>query len=94
MESLAQSAPRRPEGAADTRGGGGPAPQPAPSTGKSEQDGAERKAPREAHSSMELLEMQQGLNADAPLCFSCGTKMRRAGSCYLCEGCGSTSGCS
>jgi ribonucleoside-diphosphate reductase alpha chain len=40
------------------------------------------------------MEIQLGLNADAPLCFSCGTKMRRAGSCYLCEGCGSTSGCS
>ncbi|MCO8303042.1 vitamin B12-dependent ribonucleotide reductase [Streptomyces sp. RKCA744] len=51
-------------------------------------------APREAHSSTELVEIQLGLNADAPLCFSCGTKMRRAGSCYLCEGCGSTSGCS
>ncbi|MGW7517100.1 vitamin B12-dependent ribonucleotide reductase [Streptomyces sp. NPDC054796] len=51
-------------------------------------------APVEAHNSTELLEMQLGLNADAPLCFSCGTKMRRAGSCYLCEGCGSTSGCS
>ncbi|MGW5352677.1 vitamin B12-dependent ribonucleotide reductase [Streptomyces sp. NPDC004031] len=51
-------------------------------------------APKEAHNSTELLEIQLGLNADAPLCFSCGTKMRRAGSCYLCEGCGSTSGCS
>ncbi|MBA0051965.1 vitamin B12-dependent ribonucleotide reductase [Streptomyces sp. AJS327] len=51
-------------------------------------------APAEAHNSTELMEMQLGLNADAPLCFSCGTKMRRAGSCYLCEGCGSTSGCS
>ncbi|MFG3260257.1 vitamin B12-dependent ribonucleotide reductase [Streptomyces sp. NPDC048172] len=51
-------------------------------------------APKEAHNSTELMEMQLGLNADAPLCFSCGTKMRRAGSCYLCEGCGSTSGCS
>lgn len=51
-------------------------------------------APRQAHNSTELMEMQLGLNADAPLCFSCGTKMRRAGSCYLCEGCGSTSGCS
>ncbi|EST38489.1 vitamin B12-dependent ribonucleotide reductase [Streptomycetaceae bacterium MP113-05] len=60
-------------------------------------DGPEaRTAPatREAHNSTELVEMQLGLNADAPLCFSCGTKMRRAGSCYLCEGCGSTSGCS
>ena len=35
-----------------------------------------------------------GQAADAPLCFTCGTKMRRAGSCYVCEGCGSTSGCS
>ncbi len=50
--------------------------------------------PKAAHNSTELLEIQQGLNADAPLCFSCGTKMRRAGSCYVCEGCGSTSGCS
>jgi ribonucleoside-diphosphate reductase alpha chain len=31
---------------------------------------------------------------DAPLCLTCGTKMRPAGSCYVCEGCGSTSGCS
>ncbi|MEY9848596.1 vitamin B12-dependent ribonucleotide reductase [Streptacidiphilus sp. MAP5-3] len=47
-----------------------------------------------AHNTAELLEIQQGINSDAPLCFSCGTKMRRAGSCYVCEGCGSTSGCS
>jgi ribonucleoside-diphosphate reductase alpha chain len=41
-----------------------------------------------------LLEIVLGQAADAPLCFTCGTKMRRAGSCYVCEGCGSTSGCS
>jgi ribonucleoside-diphosphate reductase alpha chain len=46
------------------------------------------------HSSTELVETQQGRNADAPLCLNCGTKMRPAGSCYVCEGCGSTSGCS
>jgi ribonucleoside-diphosphate reductase alpha chain len=51
-------------------------------------------APSEVHSSAELLELQQGTVADAPLCFTCGTKMRPAGSCYVCEGCGSTSGCS
>jgi ribonucleoside-diphosphate reductase alpha chain len=45
-------------------------------------------------SSTELLEAVQGKAADAPLCFTCGTKMRPAGSCYVCEGCGSTSGCS
>ncbi|WP_432743038.1 vitamin B12-dependent ribonucleotide reductase [Streptomyces sp. JH002] len=80
IEALSQSAPRGPDTSP-------PRPEP-------EVAAEERPAPREAHSSTELLEMQLGLNADAPLCFSCGTKMRRAGSCYLCEGCGSTSGCS
>jgi ribonucleoside-diphosphate reductase alpha chain len=47
-----------------------------------------------AHSSTELLELHLGKAADAPLCMTCGTKMRPAGSCYVCEGCGSTSGCS
>ncbi|MBV9383460.1 MAG: vitamin B12-dependent ribonucleotide reductase, partial [Streptosporangiaceae bacterium] len=46
------------------------------------------------HSSTELIESHQGRTADAPLCLTCGTKMRPAGSCYVCEGCGSTSGCS
>ena len=49
---------------------------------------------KEAHTSTELLEAISGKTADAPLCFTCGTKMRPAGSCYVCEGCGSTSGCS
>ncbi|EFL03017.1 ribonucleoside-diphosphate reductase, adenosylcobalamin-dependent [Streptomyces sp. SPB78] len=57
-------------------------------------DEAATPAPREAHTSAELVEMQLGISADAPLCLSCGTKMQRAGSCYICEGCGSTSGCS
>jgi ribonucleoside-diphosphate reductase alpha chain len=52
------------------------------------------KPPARAGSSTELMELVQGKDADAPLCFTCGTKMRRAGSCYVCEGCGSTSGCS
>jgi ribonucleoside-diphosphate reductase alpha chain len=50
--------------------------------------------PAQPHSSTELIESQQGRSADAPLCLTCGTKMRPAGSCYVCEGCGSTSGCS
>ncbi|GLZ55841.1 vitamin B12-dependent ribonucleotide reductase [Actinomycetospora sp. NBRC 106378] len=53
-----------------------------------------RKADVSVGSSTELLELQQGKAADAPLCLTCGTKMRPAGSCYVCEGCGSTSGCS
>jgi ribonucleoside-diphosphate reductase alpha chain len=49
---------------------------------------------QQAGSSTELIELQLGKAADAPLCLTCGTKMRPAGSCYVCEGCGSTSGCS
>ena len=48
----------------------------------------------QAHSSAELLEAITGTASDAPLCMTCGIKMRPAGSCYVCEGCGSTSGCS
>ena len=40
------------------------------------------------------LEFTPQTDLDAPLCFTCGVKMRRAGSCYVCESCGSTSGCS
>src|SRR5512139_1320380 len=42
----------------------------------------------------DATESHQRRTADAPLCLTCGTKMRPAGSCYVCEGCGSTSGCS
>lgn len=47
-----------------------------------------------AGSTAELLEVITGKSADAPLCLTCGIKMRPAGSCYVCEGCGATSGCS
>ena len=30
----------------------------------------------------------------APLCYNCGNQTRRAGSCYVCTSCGSTTGCS
>ncbi|ANZ15863.1 vitamin B12-dependent ribonucleotide reductase [Streptomyces noursei] len=82
VEGLAQSAPRQTDTVKD----------PAPAIKAVEETAAP--APKQAHTNAELVEMQLGINADAPLCFSCGTKMQRAGSCYLCEGCGSTSGCS
>ena len=53
-----------------------------------------KEAPREVHSSAELLEKITGTASDSPMCMTCGVKMRPAGSCYVCEGCGSTSGCS
>ncbi len=78
LESLAQSAP-----VAE-----------APTTETKPANPAVRTAPAEAHSSAELLEVITGQVSDAPLCMTCGIKMRPAGSCYVCEGCGSTSGCS
>ncbi len=30
----------------------------------------------------------------APMCFNCGNQTQRAGSCYVCTACGSTTGCS
>ena len=51
-------------------------------------------APVQIGSSTELLEAMLGRSADAPMCMTCGVKMRAAGACYVCEGCGSTSGCS
>ncbi|MCM0675794.1 vitamin B12-dependent ribonucleotide reductase [Micromonospora phytophila] len=68
----------------------GPGAQPAQETAEI---AAAKPAPS-VGSSTELLEAVIGKAADAPLCFTCGTKMRPAGSCYVCEGCGSTSGCS
>jgi len=51
-------------------------------------------APVQVGSSTELLEKISGIKSDAPLCVTCGVKMRASGACYVCEGCGSTSGCS
>ena len=79
-----QSAPRRPAA-------GRPAAQAADADVV---EAAAKPAPAAGAHLAELVEMQLGTSADAPLCFSCGTKMQPAGSCYVCEGCGSTSGCS
>ncbi|WP_419998418.1 vitamin B12-dependent ribonucleotide reductase [Streptomyces boninensis] len=83
VQGLAQSAPLTPA-----------QPEPVVTQAPSVAEAAAKEAPKQAHTSAELVEMQLGIQADAPLCFSCGTKMQRAGSCYICEGCGSTSGCS
>ena len=84
-EELAQSAPREEwRSASVDRKADGPPAQPARAAA----------TPVVPRSSTELIESHQGRVADAPLCLTCGTKMRPAGSCYVCEGCGSTSGCS
>jgi ribonucleoside-diphosphate reductase alpha chain len=86
LETLAQSAPVTEAPKAESK----------ESTAEANPAGsaAVKEAPAEAHSSAELLEAITGKASDAPLCMTCGIKMRPAGSCYVCEGCGSTSGCS
>jgi ribonucleoside-diphosphate reductase alpha chain len=44
--------------------------------------------------SAELVLDHDRAAADAPLCMTCGIHMQRAGSCYVCPDCGTTSGCS
>lgn len=63
-------------------------------SGDSHEAAASKPAPSSAHTSAELFEQITGNAVDSPLCMTCGTKMRPAGSCHVCEGCGSTSGCS
>lgn len=63
------------------------------------QSAAERHlAIQAARASVEPSEqdMQPLLSAysDAPFCFQCGYMMQRAGACYVCAECGTTSGCS
>ncbi|HVQ88162.1 MAG TPA: vitamin B12-dependent ribonucleotide reductase, partial [Actinomycetes bacterium] len=80
LETLAQSAPTTEA--------------PTDEEAEVEEPASKSSAITSAHSSTELLEALQGTASDAPMCFTCGTKMRPAGSCYVCEGCGATSGCS
>jgi len=48
-----------------------------------------------SNGSLGIAEAAEAIRLDAaPLCYNCGMKMRPAGSCYVCESCGSTSGCS
>ncbi len=45
-------------------------------------------------SPQESLPFTKAVASDAPLCAECGGMMTRNGSCYKCENCGGTSGCS
>jgi ribonucleoside-diphosphate reductase alpha chain len=54
----------------------------------------EAAAAKAASQPIELAAAPKAFEADAPLCYACGSKMQPAGSCYVCPSCGSTSGCS
>ena len=97
LELMAQSAPVNPAKATASSTGDVPSGTSAvdkTSTDRSIASASVKAAPAGTHSSAELLEAITGKASDAPLCMTCGIKMRPAGSCYVCEGCGSTSGCS
>jgi ribonucleoside-diphosphate reductase alpha chain len=57
------------------------APATAPAAAVTSEASAARPAPKTADSA-------------APLCYNCGNQTQRAGSCYVCSSCGSTTGCS
>jgi len=53
-----------------------------------------RKQTSSASKMVGVADLQKTLSADAPMCTDCGIPMRRAGSCYACEQCSATTGCS
>lgn len=54
---------------------------------------AEAKAAAETAAPV-AIEVKAKQDSAAPLCYSCGNQTQRAGSCYVCSSCGSTTGCS
>ncbi len=41
-----------------------------------------------------LKPKKPSMDQSAPMCFNCGNQTQKAGSCYVCSSCGSTTGCS
>jgi ribonucleoside-diphosphate reductase alpha chain len=57
-------------------------------------DGLGARATADAAAMAAAQPAPRAIQHDAPLCYNCGNTMQRAGSCYVCGSCGSTSGCS
>jgi len=58
-------------------------------------DYAHLEPPTQVASQPSEMNLIQGpTSKDAPYCYQCGNQMQRAGSCYVCSSCGTTSGCS
>ncbi|HSX53231.1 MAG TPA: vitamin B12-dependent ribonucleotide reductase [Patescibacteria group bacterium] len=62
----------------------------------SEPKPAEAKVADKSESVSRAVEKPKAKRKDegAPMCFNCGNQTQRAGSCYVCTACGSTTGCS
>ena len=54
----------------------------------------EERAEAVVNKRVEIESTKNVYDDSAPLCFNCGNKTQRAGSCYVCSACGSTTGCS
>lgn len=67
--------------------------QPEPTTPKGEM---KTQQPIVASIEASVSHMTKRVTADhsAPMCFNCGNQTQKAGSCYVCSSCGSTTGCS
>ena len=50
--------------------------------------------PPSGDGSHHMEDLGTSLGSDAPFCMQCGVQMGRSGSCYTCQSCGNTSGCS
>lgn len=50
--------------------------------------------PVDAHVTLQANHKKPVKNDNAPMCFNCGNQTQKAGSCYVCTSCGSTTGCS
>jgi ribonucleoside-diphosphate reductase alpha chain len=48
----------------------------------------------EAEALLQAVRKSMPIDDSAPLCYNCGNQTQRAGSCYVCTACGSTTGCS
>lgn len=75
--------------------------EPADEVAEAEQEEVEEKIasapdPEEEEAKETLAQMVETptKTQDAPLCYNCGNPTQRAGSCYVCSACGTTSGCS
>ncbi len=55
---------------------------------------SEQKVAAPASTSEKVEKKVVAQDSAAPLCFNCGNQTQRAGSCYVCSSCGSTTGCS
>jgi len=70
---------------------GDPDPGASRATGGQSTTGAAGSTGNRAPRTQPLVRAEQ---RDAPYCYQCGNAMQRAGSCYVCGSCGTTSGCS